>query len=53
MARRRGCVIFVDCVRHDAVFAVYGVAVGRVRWPDRYHPTPGPPGNVRSSGALR
>jgi len=30
--------IFPDCVRHDAAFPVYGVAVGRVRWPDRYHP---------------
>ena len=45
--------IFLDCVRHDGVLPVYGVAVGRVRWPDRYHLTPGSPGNVRSSGALR
>jgi hypothetical protein len=45
--------IFVDCVRHDGTFPVYGVAVGRVRWPGRYHPTPGTPGNVCSSGALR
>ena len=49
---RRRCVIFSDCVRHDAGFAVYGVAVGRVRWPDRYHPAPGGPGNEGSSGAL-
>ncbi len=45
--------IFLDCVRHDSMFPVYGVAVGRVQWPDRYHPTPGLPGNVCSSGALR
>ena len=45
--------IFLDCVRHDQPFPVYGVAVGRMRWPDRYHPTPGFPGNAYSSGALR
>jgi hypothetical protein len=45
--------IFPDCVRHDGLFPVYGVAVGGMRWPDRYHPTPGMPGNVCYSGALR
>jgi hypothetical protein len=30
--------IFTDCVRHDAAFPVYGVAVGRMRWLNRYHP---------------
>ena len=30
--------IFSDCVRHDATFPVYGVAVGRMQWPDRYLP---------------
>ena len=33
--------IFPDCVRHDGMFPVYGVAVGGIRWPDRYHPAPG------------
>jgi hypothetical protein len=45
--------IFRDCVRHDRMFPVYGVAVGRVRWPDRYHPTLRFPGNEFCSGALR
>ena len=45
--------IFLDCVRHDRLFPVYGVAVGRVRWPDRYHPACDCRGNVCSSGALR
>jgi hypothetical protein len=44
--------IFLDCVRHGSMFPVYGVAVGRKRWPYRYHPTPGPPGNECPSGAL-
>jgi hypothetical protein len=30
--------IFLDWVRHDATFPVYGVAVGRMQWPDRYLP---------------
>jgi hypothetical protein len=45
--------IFLDCVRHEGTFPVYGVAVGRVRWPYRYHPAYGRRGNVWSSGALR
>jgi hypothetical protein len=45
--------IFLDCVRRDGRFPVYGVAVGRVRWPGRYHPMPGFRGNECSSGALR
>jgi hypothetical protein len=45
--------IFTDCVRHGGLFPVYGVAVGRMRWPDRYHPTSPCPGNAGSSGALR
>ena len=53
VARRRRCVIFLDCVRHDRRFPVYGVAVGRMRWPDRYHPAAGCRGNGCSSGALR
>ena len=40
--------IFSGCVRHDAVFPVYGVAVGRMRWPDRYHPASGLPGECLS-----
>ena len=35
-----------------ALFPVYGVAVGRVRWPDRYHPAAGFCGNEWSSGAF-
>jgi hypothetical protein len=45
--------IFLDCVRHDGMFPVYGVAVGRVRWPNRYHPAYCGRGNVSPSGALR
>jgi hypothetical protein len=45
--------IFPDCVRHEGMFPVYGVAVGRMRWPDRYHPAYDRCGNVESSGALR
>ncbi len=44
--------IFSDCVRHDATFPVYRVAVGRMLWPDRHDPAPGWPGNVCTSGAL-
>ncbi len=45
--------IFTAWVRHADLFAVYGVAVGRMRWSYRYHPTHECPGNERSTGALR
>ena len=32
--------IFSDCLRRDATFPVYGVAVGRMQWPDRYLAAP-------------